>query len=505
MHISVSPNPYVDNSSEDAFSQIFSPNTIPMEGIDDITHDNLYFYKEIKKLNTKKTTTLEDFDQFYKKFTEIEEVNEIEAANYEKPSFSINISKEKIFSTFENEKYVNIINNDNDIVKLFNKKWTNSDKIENQEKNYKDDKNNKTKDCTTANFCIDIEICEEKENSINKIETEKNNKEKNGVSENKNIEDMNNNNTLTLDKAKGAKIKKQEENFFPFSPGKGIIQCFKICDGSTSSYNQIVNINSLSSQEYDNSLNKGDKNILAPNPINDNESSINNEEKNITDNNNDEDNSVYTEQIDNGNDNMLFRFTTKKYFINSNGKKRRIKKKRKYKSDDIRKKIKSRFHKTFKNIINNNLKKAGSKKLFDFLPQCFIGNVSKKTNFYCLELTFKEILLTDFISEYSDKYPNKNVDYKKYEKNKEVIQYLEKHPEISKKSGFDIIKNKKYKDLLNIYFNSSEFEDSVFRLKNENETNDYIQEYVLKAKNYVKFYSNYGKNKSRDENSEDDN
>ena len=505
MHISVSPNPYVDNSSEDAFSQIFSPNTIPMEGIDDITHDNLYFYKEIKKLNTKKTTTLEDFDQFYKKFTEIEEVNEIEAANYEKPSFSINISKEKIFSTFENEKYVNIINNDNDIVKLFNKKWTNSDKIENQEKNYKDDKNNKTKDCTTANFCIDIEICEEKENSINKIETEKNNKEKNGVSENKNIEDMNNNNTLTLDKAKGAKIKKQEENFFPFSPGKGIIQCFKICDGSTSSYNQIVNINSLSSQENDNSLNKGDKNILAPNPINVNESSINNEEKNITDNNNDEDNSVYTEQIDNGNDNMLFRFTTKKYFINSNGKKRRIKKKRKYKSDDIRKKIKSRFHKTFKNIINSNLKKAGSKKLVDFLPQCFIGNVSKKTNFYCLELTFKEILLTDFISEYSDKYPNKNVDYKKYEKNKEVIQYLEKHPEISKKSGFDIIKNKKYKDLLNIYFNSSEFEDSVFRLKNENETNDYIQEYVLKAKNYVKFYSNYGKNKSRDENSEDDN
>ena len=505
MHISVSPNPYVDNSSEDAFSQIFSPNTIPMEGIDDITHDNLYFYKEIKKLNTKKSTTLEDFDQFYKKFTDMEEINEIEAANYEKPSFSINISKEKIFSTFENEKYVNIINNDNDIVKLFNKKWTNTEKIENQEKNYKDDKNNKTKDCTTANFCIDIEICEEKENSINKFETEKNNKEKNGVSENKNIEDMNNNNTLTLDKAKGAKIKKQEENFFPFSPGKGIIQCFKICDGSTSSYNQIVNINSLSSQENDNSLNKGDKNILAQNPINDNESSINNEEKNITDNNNDEDNSVYTEQIDNGNDNMLFRFTTKKYFINSNGKKRRIKKKRKYKSDDIRKKIKSRFHKTFKNIINNNLKKAGSKKLFDFLPQCFIGNVSKKTNFYCLELTFKEILLTDFISEYSDKYPNKNVDYKKYEKNKEVIQYLEKHPEISKKSGFDIIKNKKYKDLLNIYFNSSEFEDSVFRLKNENETNDYIQEYVLKAKNYVKFYSNYGKNKNRDENSEDDN
>ena len=78
-------------------------------------------------------------------------------------------------------------------------------------------------------------------------------------------------------------------------------------------------------------------------------------------------------------DNNPSEFRILKYFITENGKKRRIKKKRKFKSDDIRKKIKSRFHKTFKNIINENLKKAGSKKLFDFFPQCFIGNVSKKT------------------------------------------------------------------------------------------------------------------------------
>ena len=109
---------------------------------------------------------------------------------------------------------------------------------------------------------------------------------------------------------------------------------------------------------------------------------------------------------------------TKKYFIAENGKKRRIKKKRKFKSDDIRKKIKSRFHKTFKNIINENLKKAGSKKLFDFFPQCFIGNVSKKVNSACLDLTYKELLLKDFISETTkDDYAHKNPDYKKYKKN----------------------------------------------------------------------------------------
>ena len=102
----------------------------------------------------------------------------------------------------------------------------------------------------------------------------------------------------------------------------------------------------------------------------------------------------------NGNEDFLFKFKTKKYFIAENGKKRRIKKKRKFKSDDIRKKIKSRFHKTFKNIINENLKKAGSKKLFDFFPQCFIGNVSKKLNSACLDLTYKELLLKDFISKF---------------------------------------------------------------------------------------------------------
>ena len=69
-----------------------------------------------------------------------------------------------------------------------------------------------------------------------------------------------------------------------------------------------------------------------------------------------------------------------------------IKKKRKFKPDDIRKKIKARFHKSIKNIINENLKKAGAKVLFDFIPQSFIGNVSKKINNSVLNYTYKDIL-----------------------------------------------------------------------------------------------------------------
>ena len=59
-----------------------------------------------------------------------------------------------------------------------------------------------------------------------------------------------------------------------------------------------------------------------------------------------------------------------------------MKKKRKYKSDDIRKKIKVRFHKVLKNKINESLKNAGSTELFSFLPQFFISNISKKFNYH---------------------------------------------------------------------------------------------------------------------------
>ena len=43
--------------------------------------------------------------------------------------------------------------------------------------------------------------------------------------------------------------------------------------------------------------------------------------------------------------------------LNEQGRRRREKKARKYKPDDIRKKIKVKFHKTLKLIMNNNLKK----------------------------------------------------------------------------------------------------------------------------------------------------
>ena len=46
----------------------------------------------------------------------------------------------------------------------------------------------------------------------------------------------------------------------------------------------------------------------------------------------------------------------------------------------------------------------------------------------------------------------------------------------------------KYKDLLNAYFNSKQFEDSLIQLKNENESPEYIQSYIYYAENYIQYF-----------------
>ena len=165
--------------------------------------------------------------------------------------------------------------------------------------------------------------------------------------------------------------------------------------------------------------------------------------------------------------------------------------KRKYKPDDIRKKIKARFHKSIKNIINENLKKAGSTKLFTYLPQVFISSITKEKNRNVLNLSFREILQKDFISEAADnnkKYKNKSVDMTKYQKNIKVLEYLDEHPDICQNSGFDIISKMKYADLLDEYFKSEEFERAIYKLREENEDEEYIKEYIIKSKNYLNFF-----------------
>ena len=181
-------------------------------------------------------------------------------------------------------------------------------------------------------------------------------------------------------------------------------------------------------------------------------------------------------------------FKTNVYFTDTDGVKKKEKKQRKYKPDDIRKKIKVRFHKKIKNIINENLKKAGSNELFSFIPQFFIGNISKKFNNQYMNATYEELLSINF-ADFQKEYFNKECDYKQWEKNKKTLEYLNNNPEISAISGFDKVKKMKYKDIINAYFSSTEFENSIEQLKKEKESDEYIQEYIFLSSNYIEYFT----------------
>ena len=170
-------------------------------------------------------------------------------------------------------------------------------------------------------------------------------------------------------------------------------------------------------------------------------------------------------------------------------KREKNKRKRKFKPDDIRKKIKARFHKILKNIINDKLKKAGSLEFFDFLPQSFLSNISKEKNKEVMKLTYRQILEKDFTIELKENKLNKiKVDKVKYEKNLNVLKYLDNNIHIANNSGFTFISKMTYAEILKEYFLSQEFEHSINKLRHEKENEDYINEYLIKAKTYVKFF-----------------
>jgi len=164
------------------------------------------------------------------------------------------------------------------------------------------------------------------------------------------------------------------------------------------------------------------------------------------------------------------------------------KKARKYEPDDIRKKIKGKFHKTLKLILNRNLKAAGSQKFFKYLPQSFVGNITQKFNLKYLDYTFKELLLTDFSLSH-DKSRYKKADYKNYLTNKNTVKYLEENNLISINSGFDLIKDMKYRDIFRSYFSSKYFKNSIKELETKNEDSYYIQEYIRLSRNYLEYFS----------------
>jgi hypothetical protein len=151
-------------------------------------------------------------------------------------------------------------------------------------------------------------------------------------------------------------------------------------------------------------------------------------------------------------------------------------------ADNIRKKIKSGFHKCLLKIINDFIKSycpdKKRKHFFVNLPQNFIANVNKENNHDVMELTLEKLILMW-----------------KNEKNENLIDYLNNNPELSEKSKWNIIKNMTYKQLLEAYFLSAEFEKSICELQAKSELKNkkvgplYIETYINIALTYIDFYT----------------
>ena len=161
---------------------------------------------------------------------------------------------------------------------------------------------------------------------------------------------------------------------------------------------------------------------------------------------------------------------------------------RKDNSDNIRKKIKSRFIKCLRKTVNERLTNAGSKELFKLLPQIFISNISKEKNKIYLNLSFKDLFSKNFYEEEKININEFNLD--NYNHNLSVLDYLEKNDVINEKSNYKNFKNMKLYEIFNEYLKSNEFENEITSLKNKNETDKYIKDYILKASNLIDFFLN---------------
>jgi len=156
---------------------------------------------------------------------------------------------------------------------------------------------------------------------------------------------------------------------------------------------------------------------------------------------------------------------------------------RKENSDNITKKIKTRYLKALKNKINEKLKNVGSKKYFKYLPQAFISDLTKKKNKSILNMTYKEILTNNFIKWRKSDLRGIN----NYLHNKSVLEYLENNKDTFKNFNYNIF-NMTYSQLYKEYFESKEFEIEIASLT-KIETLKYIKNYIVKANNFIKFFS----------------
>ncbi len=172
-------------------------------------------------------------------------------------------------------------------------------------------------------------------------------------------------------------------------------------------------------------------------------------------------------------------------FINTNQQKKNKNKNglvRKLKPDSLRKKIKARFHKKLKQIINVKLKECGSKYLFDLLPQSFVTNINIEFNRPLLNITMRELFQKTFGFKAKDK---EKINY-----NIRVLKYLEDNPHINNNDKISNFLDSTYEEIIQKYMYGKYLLEDIERLKKEGENNDYINRYTFIAVHWIDFYKN---------------
>lgn len=153
-----------------------------------------------------------------------------------------------------------------------------------------------------------------------------------------------------------------------------------------------------------------------------------------------------------------------------------VKHSRKFKPDDIRKKVKAHFFKTLRLRFNSILKEFSTHKKIESLHQNFIVNISKEFNSIYFNYSYKQLLETDF--------SNNTDDYKRF-KNISTLKYLNKnYPE--EDSIINYILNKKIYSIFEEYLLSQDFFDNLEKIKRK-EKPFYLKKYIHYALKFISF------------------
>ena len=176
------------------------------------------------------------------------------------------------------------------------------------------------------------------------------------------------------------------------------------------------------------------------------------------------------------------KYNRKNVTTNSKNKKRRM-----YRTDEIINKLMGKLFRKLINQINAKLEISKSKKKFKFLPDCYIKKfksmilkAKKEKNLASVDFTLETIFSTEFFK----------IEKKIFVNNINTIKYLKesKNKTIYENSNFNIFKDMKFSQILNQFFYSKEFGMDISIFKDEQQEEDYIKEYIFKAKKLLNLF-----------------